>query len=330
VNQKNTITAAITAIGGYVPDTVLDNKQLEQMVDTSDEWITSRTGIKERRILSNKSLATSDMAAFAVLDLLTNKGIDPKTIDCLIIATATPDYVLTPTAPIVCEKAGLQNAWGFDLNSACSGFLYALSVGASLVESTRYKRVLVVGADKMSSIINYEDRNSCILFGDGAGAVLLEPNKDGYGVHQSIFKTDGSGAKFLSVPAGGSLLPASEATIVAKQHFVQQDGRVVFKQAIKMMSKACKDILKATGITPESVDWVIPHQANLRIIQGVSKEIGVPIEKFKNNIGRYGNTTSATIPLCLWDFQKDFKRGDNIILTAFGAGFSWGSTYIKW
>jgi 3-oxoacyl-[acyl-carrier-protein] synthase-3 len=330
VNQKNTITAAITAIGGYVPDTILDNKKLEQLVDTSDEWITSRTGIKERRILCDKSLATSDLAAFAVLDLLKNNDVNPKSIDCLILATATPDYVLTPTAPLICEKAGLQNAWGFDLNSACSGFLYALSVGASLVESTRYKKVLVVGADKMSSIINYEDRNSCILFGDGAGAVLLEANKDGYGVQQSIFKTDGKGAKCLSVPAGGSLLPASEATILSKKHFVQQDGRTVFKQAIQKMGSTCKDILKAADLSPESVDWVIPHQANLRIIQGVSKEIGVPIEKFKINIDRYGNTTSATIPLGLWDFQKDFKRGDNIILTAFGAGFSWGSTYIKW
>ena len=231
---------------------------------------------------------------------------------------------------MVCEKAGLKNAWGFDLNSACSGFLYGLSVGASLIESQRYKKILVVGADKMSSIVNYEDRNSCILFGDGAGAVLLESDVSGSGIQQSVFKADGKGFRSLSVPGGGSLHPTTEETLLAKQHFVQQDGKTVFKQAIKSMSATCKEILEKASLSVESIDWVIPHQANLRIIQAVSDEIGIDIKKFKINIEKYGNTTAATIPLCLWDFKNDFKKGDNIIITAFGAGFSWGSTYLKW
>ncbi|SNR38892.1 beta-ketoacyl-ACP synthase III [Flavobacterium sp. ov086] len=326
----NTINASIIAIGGYVPETVLSNTDLEKMVDTSDEWITSRTGIKERRILDDPTLATSDMAAFAVKDLIKNYAIDPLDVDCIILATSTPDRILTPAASLVCEKAGLKNAWGFDLNSACSGFLYALSVGASFIESGRYKNVIVIGADKMSSIVNYEDRNSCILFGDGAGAVLLRPNTEGRGIQQNIFRTDGTGAEYLTVRAGGSLLSTSKETIHNKQHFVQQEGRTVFKQAVKNMSATSKELMEKASLTPEMVDWVIPHQANLRIIQAVSEDIGIGIDKFKINIQRYGNTTAATIPLCLWDFKNDFKKGDNIIVTAFGAGFSWGSMHIKW
>ena len=325
----NKLKAQITALGGYVPETVLTNLDLETMVATSDEWITTRTGIKERRILS-KTLATSDMAFFAIKDLLENYNINPEDIDCLILATATPDSLLAPTASVVCKKAGLKNAWAFDMNAACSGFLYALSVGASLIESNKYKNVLVVGADKMSSIVNYEDRNSCILFGDGAGAVLLNGNAEGHGVQQSIFKTDGDGAQYLSVPAGGSLHPPTHDTVAEKKHYIHQEGKAVFKEAVKNMGMTCKEILEQASLPADKVDWVVPHQANLRIIQAVSKETGIDITKFKINIHRYGNTTSATIPLCLWDFKNDFKRGDNIILTAFGAGFTWGSTYIKW
>ena len=321
--------ASIVSIGGYVPETILDNIQLAKTVDTSDEWITARTGIKERRIL-DASLATSDMAHMAINDLLENSTVSPEDIDCVILATSTPDYMLAPTASIVCKKAGLKNAFGFDMNAACSGFLYALSVGSSLVESGRYKNVIVVGADKMSSIINYNDRGSCILFGDGAGAVLLHGNEDGTGVKESIFHVDGDGAQYLSVPAGGSLSPASYDTVADKRHFVHQDGKTVFKQAVKNMGQTSKEVLAKANLTPDDIDWVIPHQANLRIIQAVSDETGIPLSKFKINIQKYGNTTAATIPLCLWDFKNDFKKGDNILITAFGAGFTWGSTYVKW
>ncbi|MES2428084.1 MAG: beta-ketoacyl-ACP synthase III [Bacteroidota bacterium] len=327
---KSIQTAEITAIGGYVPETILDNKELERMVDTTDEWITSRTGIKERRILSDKSLATSDMAVAAINDLLETSGLEASAIDCLILATSTPDYMLAPAASIVCEKAGLINAWGFDLNSACSGFLYALSMGASLIESDRYQKVLVVGADQMSAIVNYEDRNTCVLFGDGAGAVLLEPSANNMGVQDYIFKTDGKGTACLSIPAGGSLFPASEETVAQKQHYVRQEGKTVFKSAIKEMSDTCLTIMKRNSLTLEDVQWVIPHQANLRIIKSISDQLGMPLEKFKINIQRYGNTTAATIPLCLWDYKEDFKYGDQILLTAFGAGFTWGSTFLKW
>jgi 3-oxoacyl-[acyl-carrier-protein] synthase-3 len=330
VKHTRTLSAEITAIGGYVPETILDNKELERMVDTTDEWITSRTGIKERRILSDSSLATSDMAAAAIKDLLNSTDLEASEIDCLILATSTPDYMLAPAASIVCEKASLVNAWGFDLNSACSGFLYSLSMGASLIESGRYEKVLVVGADQMSAIVNYEDRNTCVLFGDGAGAVLLEPSTEGLGVQDYIFKTDGKGTNCLSIPAGGSLLPASEETVAQKQHYVRQEGRTVFKSAVKEMSDTCSTIMKRNSLSIEDIDWVIPHQANLRIIKSISDQLGMPLEKFKINIQRYGNTTAATIPLCLWDYKDDLKYGDQILLTAFGAGFTWGSTYLKW
>jgi 3-oxoacyl-[acyl-carrier-protein] synthase-3 len=327
ITKKN---ATITALGGYVPETVLDNKMLESRLNTSDEWITTRTGIKERRILSDPNLATSDMAVFAINNLFEQSGIDPESIDCLIVATSTPDYVLAPTSSLVCEKAGLKNAWGFDLNAACSGFLYAMSVGASLIESNRYHKILVVGADKMSAIVNYEDRNTCVLFGDGAGVVLLEQTEKTEGIIDNVFKTDGTGTDYLSVPAGGSRFPSTRETVIENKHFVQQDGKTVFKRAIKGMSSTCIEVMERNDLDVEAVDWVIPHQANLRIIQAVAENLKVPFEKVKVNIEKYGNTTAATIPLCLWDFKNDFKEGDNLLITAFGAGFTYGSTYVKW
>ena len=327
IKKKN---ATITALGGYVPDKILTNKMLESQVDTSDEWITSRTGIKERRILHDNNLATSDMAAFAIQDLLKQSGVDPKSIDCLILATSTPDYILAPAATLVCEKVGLKNAWGFDLNAACSGFLYALSVGSSFIESNRYERILVVGADQMSAIVNYEDRNTCVLFGDGAGVILLEATDVEVGLVDYVFKANGKGTDFLSVEAGGSKFPASSITVANKKHFVQQDGKTVFKNAIEGMSLSCREIMKRNKLQNQDVHWIIPHQANLRIIEAVSRNLDFPMEKVKVNIQRYGNTTAATIPLCLWDFKDDFKEGDNLLITAFGAGFTYGSTYLKW
>jgi 3-oxoacyl-[acyl-carrier-protein] synthase-3 len=326
----NTTYAVITAIGGYVPDTVLDNAALEKMIDTTDEWIVARTGIKERRIASDPNMATSDMTALAIKNLIEKSGIDPTEIDCLLLATSTPDKVLAPTAVVACEKAGLTNAFGFDLNAACSGFLYALSTGAAFIESGRYKKVLVAGTDKMSSIVNYQDRNTCILFGDGSGVVLLEANNEGLGIKDNIFRTDGKGAQFLSVPAGGSSLGSTEETVNQKQHYVQQDGRTVFKSAIKGMTTACNDVLQRNNVTADDIDWVIPHQANLRIIDAVGHNLGVAKEKVKVNIQRYGNTTAATLPLVLWDYQNDFKAGDKVLFTAFGAGFTWGASYAIW
>jgi 3-oxoacyl-[acyl-carrier-protein] synthase-3 len=322
--------AAITAIGGYVPETILDNAALEKMVDTSDAWIITRTGIKERRIASDPAMATSDMAALALQDLLQSKNINPADVDCIILATSTPDHILAPTAALVAKKAGLINAFGMDINAACSGFLYALSTGAMFIESGRYKKVIVAGADKMSSIVNYKDRNTCVLFGDGAGAVLLEPATEGKGLQDNLFMTDGGGGDVLSVPAGGSGMPATNDTIAQGLHFVQQDGRTVFKNAIRGMTSACKKILERNNLTTDDIDWVIPHQANLRIIDAVGDGLGIAKEKVKVNIQRYGNTTAATLPLVLWDFQKDFKPGDKILFTAFGAGFTWGASYLIW
>jgi 3-oxoacyl-[acyl-carrier-protein] synthase-3 len=299
------------------------------MVDTSDEWIISRTGIKERRILE-AGKATSDMAAMAIKNLLDNTGVNPDEIEVLIIATSTPDHQLAPTAPLAAQKAGLKNAWGFDFNAACSGFLYALSVAASLIESGRHKKVLLVGADKMSAIVNYEDRNTCVLFGDGAGAVLLEPSKDAGAVLDTVYRSDGNGVQFLSVPAGGSAEGTTEQTLLEKRHYVEQDGRTVFKNAINGMTATSMEVLEKCNFTTEDIDWVVPHQANLRIIDAVGENLGIAKEKIKVNIQRYGNTTAATLPLCLWDFQNDFKPGDKLLLTAFGAGFTWGSTCIIW
>lgn len=321
--------AAITAVGGYVPETILNNTQLEKMVDTSDEWILARTGIKERRILSDLEKATSDMAAAAIKNLIETSGVNPAEIDCVILATSTPDKLLAPTAPVVCDKAGLINAWGFDLNAACSGFLYALSVGSSLVESGRHKKVIVIGADAMSRIVDYTDRNTCILFGDGAGAVLLEPSEN-HGLQDFILKTDGTGSEFLSVSGGGSLKPFHEDTLQNREHFVRQDGKTVFKNAIAGMTGVCREITGRNTLSAEDIDWVIPHQANIRIINAVANNLNVPMDKVKVNIEHYGNTTAATIPLCLWDFQDDFKTGDKLLLTAFGAGFTFGSSYLIW
>jgi len=323
------INAAITAVGGYVPDMILTNAILERMVDTSDEWITARTGIKERRILGDEK-ATSDMAAYAIQNLLENTGIDPDEIEVVILATSTPDNLLAPSAPLAAQKAGLKNAWGFDFNAACSGFLYALSIAASLIESGRHKKVLLVGADNMSAIVNYEDRNTCVLFGDGAGVVLLEPSKDNAAILESIYKSDGSGVQYLSVPAGGSAEGTTAQTLREKRHFVIQDGRTVFKNAINGMTSVSKELLNKLNFTIEDIDWVVPHQANLRIIDAVGENLAIAKEKVKVNIERYGNTTAATLPLCLWDFHNDFKPGDKLLLTAFGAGFTWGSTCIVW
>jgi 3-oxoacyl-[acyl-carrier-protein] synthase-3 len=323
-------SAVITGVGGYVPDNILNNSDLEKMVDTNSEWIVSRTGIRERRILNDKSLATSDMATWAVKNLLETTGLSADEVDCIIIATSTPDHLLLSTASIVCDKVGLTNAWATDVNAACSGFLYAFTMGASLVEGGRYKKVIVVGADQNSAIINYKDRNTCILFGDGAGAVLIEPSTDDIGLIDCIFKTEGKGREHLLVPAGGSKIPATPESVAANKHYIHQDGRVVFKAAINGMTETCNAILERNELNVMDINWLIPHQANYRIIHAVGDHIGLPADRVKVNIDRYGNTTAATIPLCLWDFKDDFKYNDNMILTAFGAGFSWGATLLKW
>jgi len=320
--------AVITAIGGFVPTSILDNKTISETVETTEEWIEKRTGIKERRIAVGKG--TSDLACAAIENLMSNYDVDASEIDVLILATATPDHILAPTASKVCEQSGLVNAFGFDMNGACSGFLYALEMGATLIESGRYQKIMIVGADKMSSIVDYEDRNTCILFGDGAGAVLLEKKESEYGLMKSILRTDGSGTSSLLVPAGGSKFPASMQSILHRKHFIRQEGAFVFKKAVESMSGVSKDVLASNGLEADEIDWVIPHQANLRIINAVSENLNIDAEKVKVNIDRYGNTTSATIPLCLWDFAADFKEGQNLLITTFGAGFSWGATCLKW
>ncbi|MBS7231592.1 ketoacyl-ACP synthase III [Flavobacterium psychroterrae] len=324
------MNATITAIGGFVPSYVLSNEMISKMVDTTDEWIQKRTGIEERRLATSENLSTSDLAGAAIQNLLKTYEIDPLEIDGLVLATATPDHLLTPTASKVCELSGFTNAFGFDLNGACSGFLYALEMATTMIESGRYKKVVVVGADTMSSIVDYEDRNTCILFGDGAGAVLLEKTDDEFGVMKSILRTDGSGTSALYVPAGGSKVPAGMQSILHREHFIKQEGAFVFKKAVESMSSVSQDALATNDLSVEDIDWVVPHQANLRIIKAVSEHLNIGIEKVKVNIHKYGNTTSATIPLCLWDFKNDFKEGQNILITTFGAGFSWGATCIKW
>ena len=324
------ITAAITAIGGYVPEDKLTNADLEKLVDTNDEWIKSRTGIDERRILKGEGKATSDLVVPAVRALCEKRGIDPNEIDCLIVATITPDMFFPSTANVSCDKLGIKNAWGFDMLAACSGFLYGLTTGAALIESGRYKKVVVVGADKMSSIVDYTDRTTCILFGDGAGAVLLEPNLEGYGVLDSILKSDGSGGKYLYMKAGGSLQPSSAETLANKEHFLFQDGQPVFKFAVTGMADVSYELIQRNNLTADDVAWLVPHQANKRIIDATARRMGLPDEKVLMNIQRYGNTTAATIPLCLWDFQDKMKKGDNIVLAAFGGGFTWGATWVKW
>lgn len=324
------ITAAITAVGGHVPEYRLTNAELETMVDTNDEWIRTRTGVVERRILKGEGLATSDLAAPAVKQLCEKRGISPEEIDCIICATVTPDMVFPATANIISDKIGAKNAWGFDVSAACSGFLYSLTLGATLIESRRYKKVVVVGADKMSAIIDYTDRTTCILFGDGAGAVLLEPNYDGFGVLDSILKSDGSGRDFLHMKAGGSLKPASAETIAAKEHFIFQDGQPVFKAAVKGMADVSADLLERNKLTGDDIAWLVPHQANKRIIDATANRMGLSHDKVMLNIHKYGNTTAATIPLCLWEWRHQLNKGDLLVLAAFGGGFTWGATLVKW
>lgn len=324
------IHAAITAVGGYVPDYILTNKELETMVDTNDEWIVSRTGISERRILKGEGKATSDLAVPAVKQLLEKRGIAATEIDLIIFCTSTPDMLFPATANLLADKVGATNAWGYDLQAACSGFLFGLTTGTQFIESGKHKKVLVVGADKMSSVVNYEDRNTCILFGDGCGVVLLEPNEEGNGIQDSVLKTDGSGAPYLNIKGGGSLNPASYATVDAGLHYAYQEGRTVFKFAVTNMANVAAEVMEKNNLTADDVAYLVPHQANKRIIDATAERAGLPEEKVMVNIQKYGNTTSATIPLCLWEWESKLKKGDNLILAAFGGGFTWGSIYLKW
>lgn len=323
-------TASITAVGGYVPEYKLTNKELETIVETTDEWIRTRTGIEERRILKGEGLGSSDMAVPAVLELCRKRGIDPLEIDCLICATVTPDMVFPATANIICDKIGAKNAWGFDLSAACSGFLFALTTGATFIESRRYSKVVVVGVDKMSAIVDYTDRATCIIFGDGAGAVLLEPSQEGTGILDSILRTDGAGRSYLHMKAGGSVKPASVETVLAGEHYAYQEGQTVFKFAVKGMADVSYELMQRNNLTADDIAWLVPHQANLRIIDATANRMDLPKEKVMINIQKYGNTTAATLPLCLWDWEKQLKKGDNIILAAFGGGFTWGATWLKW
>jgi 3-oxoacyl-[acyl-carrier-protein] synthase-3 len=324
------IAAAITAVGGYVPEYRLTNKELETMVDTNDEWIRTRTGVSERRILKGAGKASSDLAIPAVQEILEKKNIDPLEIDCIVVGTVTPDMIFPATANIIAHKIGAKNAWGFDVSAACSGFLFSLETGAAFIESGKYKKVLVVGVDKMSAIVDYTDRTTCIIFGDGAGAVLLEPSTDETGILDSILKTDGTGVNYLHMKAGGSLEPASIETVTAKKHFIYQEGKTVFKHAVEGMADVSAEIMEKNHLSADDVSWLVPHQANLRIIDATAKRMGLSKDKVMINIQRYGNTTAATIPLCLWEWEKQLKKGDNIILSAFGGGFTWGAIWVKW
>jgi 3-oxoacyl-[acyl-carrier-protein] synthase-3 len=324
------ITAAITAVGGWVPEDILSNADLEKMVDTNDEWIRSRTGIVERRILKGEGMGTSHMGAKAVESLCEKRGISPEEIDLIICATVTPDMLFPATANIIADKVGAKNAFGYDVNAACSGFLFALVTGSKFIETGSYKKVVIVGADKMSSIVDYEDRATCIIFGDGCSSVLLEPNEDGYGIQDSILKSDGSGRKYLYQKAGGSAYPATAETVANKEHYVHQEGQTVFKFAVTNMADVSAEIMDRNNLTGEDVNWLVPHQANLRIIDATARRMDLSPEKVMINIQRYGNTTSGTIPLCLMEWEDRLKKGDNIILSAFGGGFTWGSVYLKW
>ena len=326
----NKITAAITAVGAYVPDYVLTNKILETLVDTNDEWITSRTGIKERRILKDDTKGTSFLAINAALDLIKKANIDPLEIDLILLATATADMPVASTGAYVATEIGATNAFSYDLQSACSSFLFGMSTAAAYIESGRYKKVLLIGADKMSSIVDYTDRTTCIIFGDGAGAVLFEPNYEGLGLQDEYLRTDGDGRDFLKMTAGGSLLPASEKTVVDNLHNIIQDGKSVFKYAVTYMADACEMIMKRNNLTHDDIAWLVPHQANKRIVDATANRMNLEDSKVLMNIERYGNTTSATLPLVLSDFEHLFKKGDTIIFAAFGGGFSWGSIYLKW
>ena len=326
----NKITAAVTAVGGYVPDFVLSNKLLETMVDTNDEWITTRTGIKERRILKGEGLGTSYLAIKAAQDLMAKGNVDPAEIDLVLVASTTPDMPVASTAVYVATQIGATNAFAYDIQAACSGFLYGMSTASAFIQSGKYKKVLLIGADKMSSIIDYTDRATCIIFGDGAGAVLFEPNEEGLGLQDEILRSDGIGREYLKIDAGGSLLPASIETVTNKQHYVFQDGKTVFKWAVSNMADVSELIMNRNNLTNESVDWLVPHQANRRIIDATASRMDLDESKVLINIEKYGNTTSGTLPLLLWDFEKKFKKGDNLIFAAFGGGFTWGSIYLKW
>lgn len=326
----NKLNAYISGVQGYVPDYVLTNKELETIVDTTDEWITSRTGIKERRILKGEGQGTSVMAIEAVKGLLKKTNTRPEEVDLLICATVTPDLVFPATANLITDAVGAVNAFGYDLMAACSGFLYAVATGTKFIESGQYKKVVIVGADKMSSIINYEDRSTCIIFGDGAGAVMLEPTTEEFGIMDSIMKSDGSGAQFLHQKAGGSRKPASAETVLANEHSVYQEGSSVFKFAVTNMADVSAEIMERNNLSGDDIAWLVPHQANKRIIDATANRMGVGPEKVMLNIEKYGNTTAATLPLCLWDYEKRLKKGDNVILAAFGGGFTWGSIWLRW
>jgi 3-oxoacyl-[acyl-carrier-protein] synthase-3 len=324
------IRAAVTGIHAWVPEYRLTNQELSRMVDTSDEWIMQRVGIKERRILKGEGLGSSDLGEKAVRGLLKKTNTSPDEIDLLICATITPDMFFPATANIISDKVGIKNAFSFDLAAACSGFLFALQTGATYVETGKYKKVIIVGADKMSSITDYSDRTTCPLFGDAAGAVLLEPNEDDYGVMDYIFHVDGSGRKFLHLKAGGSVKPASHETVDAHEHYIYQEGQSVFKFAVVNMADVAAEIMERNNLKAEDIAWLVPHQANLRIIDATGRRMGLPPEKVMINIQNYGNTTAATIPLCLWEYEKKLRKGDKLILAAFGGGFTWGSIYLKW
>lgn len=326
----NKITAAITAVGSYVPDFVLSNDVLETLVDTNDEWITSRTGIKERRILKEEGKGTSYLAIKAAQDLLEKANLDPKEIDLVILASTTPDMPVASTGVYVATEIGATNAFAFDLQAACSGFLYGMSVASAYITSGKYKKILLIGADKMSSIIDYTDRATCIIFGDGAGAALFEPNHEGLGLQDEILKSDAVGRDFLKIDAGGSILPASEETVKNKQHYVFQDGKSVYKYAVSGMADVSEKIMQRNNLSHDDVNWLVAHQANKRIIDATSNRMGLDDSKVLINIQKYGNTTSATLPLLLADFEHQLKKGDNIIFAAFGGGFTWGSIYLKW
>jgi len=328
--MRNSIRAAITGVAGYVPEYILSNAELEKMVDTTDEWIVSRTGIKERHILKGEGKGTSVMATKAVEELLAKTHTNPLDIDLIICATTTPDMQFPATANIVADKVGAKNAWGYDLNAACSGFLYALTTASKIIESGSANKVVVIGGDKMSSIIDYSDRSTCVIFGDGAGAVLLEPTQEDIGIIDTIMRSDGSGRIHFHQKAGGSAMPATHDTVTHKLHYVYQEGQAVFKFAVTNMADVAEQIVTRNQLTPETIAWLVPHQANKRIIDATARRIGIDDSKVMINIERYGNTTNGTIPICLWEWEKKLHKGDNIILAAFGGGFTWGAVYLKW
>ena len=324
------LNAVVTGVGGYVPDYILTNEELSKMVDTNDEWIMTRIGVKERRILNEEGLGTSYMARKAVKQLMQRTGANPDDVDLVIVATSTPDYHFPSVASILCDKLGLKNAFAYDMQAACSGFLFLLETAACFIRSGKYKKIIIVGADKMSSATDYTDRATCPIFGDGAAAFMIEPTTEEYGVLDAYLRTDGKGLPFLHMKAGGSVCPPSYFTVDNRMHYVYQEGRTVFKYAVSNMLAACTTVAERNGLSKENIDWVIPHQANMRIIDAVASRLEVPYNKVMINIERYGNTSAATLPLCVWDFEDKLKKGDNLIFTAFGAGFTWGAVYMKW